>query len=72
MTNLAPVIPLRPTSTQEPLLTLSQLMDKAGFSERWWRERIPAMAQAGVAHKWGGCWRFRFSEVERWMEAERG
>jgi predicted DNA-binding transcriptional regulator AlpA len=50
----------------EPLLTLRQLVDRFGFSERWWRYRL---ADGMPAHRWGGQWRFRASEVESWMEA---
>lgn len=53
----------------EPLLKLSDLCDRYGFSERWWRYRL---ADGMPAHRWGGQWRFRASEIEAWMEAHNG
>lgn len=49
----------------EPLLTMAQLIDRYAKSERWFRYRL---AEGMPAHKWGGTWRFRASEVEAWIE----
>ncbi len=50
----------------EPLLTIADLMERYGFSDRWWRYRL---AEGMPAHRWGGRWRFRASEIEAWMES---
>ena len=49
----------------EPMLTMRQVVERFGFSERWWRYRL---ADGMPAHRWGGQWRFRASEIEAWME----
>lgn len=54
-----------PRRHPEPLLTLAQLVERYQFSERYWRYRLK---EGMPAHKWGGQWRFRASEVESWME----
>ncbi len=65
--SVARVIPF-PEHRREPeqLLTMAGLIDRFGFSERWWRYRL---AEGMPAHRWGGRWRFRASEIEAWMEA---
>ena len=66
MSELARVIPFPQHRREpEPLLTLRDLIERYGFSERWWRYRV---AEAMPAHRWGGQWRFRASEIEAWME----
>lgn len=49
----------------EPLLTLAELMERFGRSERWWRYRI---AEGLPVVRWGGTLRFRATDVESWME----
>lgn len=49
----------------EPLLKMRDLVDRYQMSERWFRYRL---AEGMPAHRWGGQWRFKASEVERWME----
>jgi predicted DNA-binding transcriptional regulator AlpA len=51
------------------LLPLAELIDRYGFSERWWRYRI---AEGMPKRKWGGRMRFDPDEVEQWMEARYG
>jgi predicted DNA-binding transcriptional regulator AlpA len=53
----------------EPLLKLGEVVEMFGFSERWWRYRL---ADGMPAHRWGGQWRFRASEIEAWMEDRNG
>jgi predicted DNA-binding transcriptional regulator AlpA len=50
----------------ERLLTLSEVREARGGSERWWRYRI---AEGLPTVRWGGTLRFRISEIEAWMEA---
>lgn len=57
------VVPF-PKRGSEPLLTLRQVMERYGFSERWFRYRLK---EGLPAHRWGGQWRFKASEVEAWM-----
>lgn len=47
------------------LVPLSELQDRLGGSERWWRYRI---AEGMPARRWGKRLRFDVSEVERWLE----
>jgi hypothetical protein len=47
------------------LLTLSELMERFGFSERWWRYRIAAGLPC---HRWGGGLRFNPAEVQVWLD----
>ena len=51
------------------LVTLAELMEAYGGSERWWRYRI---ADGMPKHKWGGRVRFDPVEVEHWMEDTYG
>jgi hypothetical protein len=51
------------------LVTLAELMDAFGGSERWWRYRV---AEGMPKRKWGGRVRFDPIEVERWMEVRYG
>ena len=53
----------------EPMLTMRQLIERFGFSERWWRYRL---ADGMPAHRWGGQHRFRASEIEAWMGTRHG
>lgn len=49
----------------EAMLNLKEVMDRYGYSDRWWRY---VMKEPGFPkHKWGGHWRFRASEIEAWM-----
>jgi len=50
----------------EPLLTMRDLVDRYQMSERWFRYKL---AEGMPGHRWGGCWRFRASEIEAWMES---
>lgn len=50
----------------EPWLKMADLIERYGFSERWWRYRLK---EGLPAHRWGGEWRFKASEIEAWMEA---
>jgi predicted DNA-binding transcriptional regulator AlpA len=51
------------------LVSLVELMDLYGYSERWWRYRL----KDGLPkHPWGGRLRFDPSEVEAWMEERYG
>jgi predicted DNA-binding transcriptional regulator AlpA len=52
----------------EPLLKMRDLCDRYGMSERFFRYRI---AEGMPVVRWGGCLRFRASEVERWMEVRQ-
>lgn len=48
------------------LVSIADLMDLYGFSERWWRYQIAA---GMPAHRFGRrALRFDPAEVERWME----
>ena len=49
---------------REPLLTMRDVVERYQFSERWFRYRL---AEGMPAHRWGGQWRFRASELEAWM-----
>lgn len=51
------------------LVTLTELMEAYGGSERWWRYR---MAEGMPKRKWGGRVRFDPIEVEGWMEVRYG
>jgi hypothetical protein len=51
------------------LVSLAELRDLFGFSERWWRYRI---TEGLPCRKWAGGIRFDPDEVERWMEARYG
>jgi len=55
-----------PTERREPqrLIALSELRERFGFSERWWRYRI---AEGMPCRKWVGGLRFDPTEVEAWM-----
>ena len=47
------------------LLPLSELRERFGFSERWWRYRI---AEGLPCHRWGGGLRFDPDEVVAWLD----
>jgi len=47
------------------LITLAELQQQLGFSERWWRYRI---AEGLPCHRWGRGLRFDPSEVEVWLD----
>jgi predicted DNA-binding transcriptional regulator AlpA len=49
----------------EPLLKMRDLIERFGWSERWWRYRI---AEGMPVLRWGGGLRFRATEIEAWME----
>jgi len=67
MSKTARVIPFpRYRREPEPLLTIRDLVDRYQMSERWFRYKL---AEGMPAHRWGGCWRFRASEIEAWMES---
>ncbi len=48
----------------EPLLTLREIRDLYGFSDRFWRYRI---AEGLPVVRWGATLKFRATEVEAWM-----
>jgi predicted DNA-binding transcriptional regulator AlpA len=59
-----------PSRTLEPYVDLAEIREQFGFSERWWRYRLTD--EAFPKYRYGGHWRFRRSEVERWIrERER-
>lgn len=60
-----------PTERRQPgrLVTLAELQERFGFSERWWRYRI---AEKMPAHRWGGGLRFDPDEVKDWLEERYG
>lgn len=47
------------------LVALAELMERFGFSERWWRYRI---AEGMPCHRWGGGLRFDRDEVAAWLD----
>jgi predicted DNA-binding transcriptional regulator AlpA len=51
------------------LVTLRELADHVGFSERWVRYRV---GEGMPCRRWGGRLRFDTIEVERWLEARYG
>jgi predicted DNA-binding transcriptional regulator AlpA len=58
-----------PVERRQPrrLVSLSELIDAYGMSERWWRYRV---AEGMPAHRFGRrALRFDLTEVEQWMEA---
>ena len=57
-----------PVERTEParLLTLADLRERFGYSERWWRYRIAAGLPC---HRWGGGLRFDAVEVAAWLDA---
>jgi hypothetical protein len=48
------------------LVSLFELRERFGFSERWWRYRI---AEGMPTRKWVGGLRFDPDEVEAWLES---
>lgn len=68
MTETARIIPLPERRQPERLVTLTELIELFGFSERFWRYRL---AEGMPVHRWGARLRFKPSEVERWLEEER-
>ena len=64
-----------PDRRPEPMLTTKQLIEEfarrgQSSSLRWWRYRIAE--EDFPKHRWGRQWRFRASEVQRWMEDQHG
>ena len=55
-----------PTRSADRLLTLTELGERIGFSERWLRYRLK---EGMPARRWGSRLRFDAPEVERWLEA---
>jgi hypothetical protein len=57
-----------PTARGRParLLTLTEVREELGYSERWWRYRL---VEGLPRHKWGGGLRFNLDEVKDWLEA---
>jgi predicted DNA-binding transcriptional regulator AlpA len=53
----------------ERLLTMRELCDHFGYSERWFRYRV---CEGMPAHKWGGRHRFSLAEVQEWLGAKYG
>ena len=51
--------------TTPRLVTITELIDLYGYSERWWRYRI---SEGMPARRWGKRLRFNPAEVERWLE----
>jgi predicted DNA-binding transcriptional regulator AlpA len=64
-TRVVDIAAYRQRREPEPLLKMRDLIERFGFSDRWWRYRL---AEGMPAHRWGGQWRFKASEVEAWME----
>jgi excisionase family DNA binding protein len=54
----------------EPLLTSRELADLLGFSPAWVQDQFEAGRLPGF--RVGGRLRFRLSEVEAWLEGQRG
>jgi len=48
------------------LVSLVELQERFGFSERWWRYRI---AEGMPTRKWVGGLRFNPDEVEAWLDS---
>ena len=48
------------------LVSLPELQERFGFSERWWRYRI---AEGMPTRKWVGGLRFDADEVENWLDS---
>jgi hypothetical protein len=48
------------------LVSLVELQQRFGFSERWWRYRI---AEGMPTRKWVGGLRFDPAEVEAWLDS---
>jgi predicted DNA-binding transcriptional regulator AlpA len=57
-----------PVERRQPrrLVSLRELQELFGFSERWWRYRTAE--ESFPVHRWGGRLRFDPIEVEQWME----
>jgi predicted DNA-binding transcriptional regulator AlpA len=58
-----------PVERRQPrrLVSLGELIDAFGMSERWWRYRV---AEGMPVHRFGRrALRFDLAEVEQWMEA---
>jgi predicted DNA-binding transcriptional regulator AlpA len=51
------------------LVSIRELQDQFGMSERWFRYRI---AEGMPTHRWGSRLRFDASEVEAWMKERYG
>ena len=51
------------------LVALPELIERYGFSERWWRYRL---AEGLPRRRWGRQLRFDLREVEQWMEEHYG
>jgi len=51
------------------LVPLVELIERYGFSERWWRYRL---AEGLPRRQWGRQLRFDLVEVEHWMEERYG
>jgi len=64
------VVPF-PVERRRPrrLVSLAELMDLYGFSERWWRYRLK---EGLPRHAWGRRLRFDVGEVEAWMKGRYG
>ena len=48
------------------LVSLPELQERFGFSERWWRYRV---AEGMPTRKWVGGLRFDPEEVEEWLDS---
>lgn len=66
MSAQARIIPF-PTERRQAqrLVTLRELRELFGFSERWWRYRL---AEGMPSRKWSGGLRFAPDEVQDWLD----
>jgi len=63
----APVLRAEPDRAQaRRLVSLAELQERFGFSERWWRYRV---AEGMPTRKWVGGLRFDPAEVEAWLDS---
>lgn len=66
----AEIIPF-PLERRRParLVALPELIERFGYSERWWRYRL---TEGLPARKWGAGLRFDPDEVKDWLEDRYG
>jgi len=59
-------------SKREPLVAISPaiLAERHGNTPRWWRERIPLLRDAGVAHRVGRSTFARLTDIDSWLAGE--
>jgi predicted DNA-binding transcriptional regulator AlpA len=51
------------------LVSLAELQEHFGYSERWWRYRL---TEGMPRRKWGSRLRFNLAEVEAWLDERYG